>query len=243
MDRLITNAPRWLLLAALVFAPWAYGATRDWAIVGLDWLLGGAVTLWLLGCLLRQAWPSVPPVLAMAAGALLVQAWFMTLNAQFDYDALTHEFTPRAARLGWAAGSLHRDLSLHSATHLSWLLGAILLVVDMARSSSWRQRLLWTMGGTGVSVVLLGLTQKLTHATAVFWGPENMGDTFFATWRYHANAGAFMNLVWPLLAAWTALAFLREEARWKKILLTTGLVICLAGLAVNTSRASGALAL
>ena len=89
------------------------------------------------------------------------------------------------------------------------------------------------MGGTGVSVVLLGLTQKLTHATAVFWGPENMGDTFFATWRYHANAGAFMNLVWPLLAAWTALAFLREEARWKKILLTTGLVICLAGLAVN----------
>ena len=243
MDQLITNGPRWLLLAALVYAPWAYGATRDWAIAGLDWLLGAAVVLWLLGCLLRQAWPSVPPALSVTAGALMAQAWFMALNAKNDYDTLASEFIPRTARIDWAPGSMHRELSLQSATHLSLMLAAILLTGDLARKVIWRKRLLWTMCATGVSVVLLGLTQKLTHATAVFWGPEHMGETFFATWRYHANAGAFMNLVWPLLAGGTALAFLRDEARWKKILPTAGLVICLVGLAVNTSRASGALAL
>lgn len=243
MDRLITNGPRWLLLAALVYAPWAYGATRDWAIAGLDWLLGGAVALWLTGCLLRQSWPSVPPVLAVTAGALMAQAWFMALNAKFDYDTLASEFIPRTARIDWAPGSMHRDLSMQSATHLSLILAAILLAGDLARKSIWRKRLLWTMCGTGVSVVLLGLTQKLTKATAVFWGPENMGETFFATWRYHANAGAFMNLVWPLLAGAAVLAFLRDASPWKKILPTAGLVLCLTGLAVNTSRASGALAL
>ena len=243
MDRLIINAPRWLMLATLVFAPWAYGATRPWTITCLNYLLGIIFALWLLSHLLRQTRPSVPPLLMIPAIALAAQAWFMVLNAKYDYDPAAHEFVPLTPLFDWAPGSLDRSLSLKSALQVSGILASILVGCDLAGSSTWRKRLLWCMALTGVSLVLLGLAQKLTNARSIFWGPEDMGRTFFATWRNHTNAGAFLNLVWPLMAGFAVLAFLRDSARWKKLLWTAAVVLCLAGLMVNTSRAACALGL
>ena len=241
MGQLIVNAPRWLLLATLAYAPWAYGATRQWAIVGLNYLLGAMLGLWLVSYLLRQGWPSVHPVLAVSALGLAAQAWFMVINAKYDYDNARHEFIPLTPLLSRAPGSLHRSLSATKAVQLSAILAAVCVVCDLARSAVWRKRLLLTLALTGTSVVLLGLAQRLSNASSVFWGPENMGKTFFATYRYHANAGAFMNLVWPIVAGFVVLAFLRGSALWKKILWTMALVLCLAGVIANTSRAAGAL--
>jgi hypothetical protein len=243
MSRGFTNAPRWLMLAALVFAPWAYGTTRPWAITCLNWLLGVAFLLWLLDHLLHQTRPAIPLLLAVPAIGLAAQAWFMVWNAKYDYDPAAHEFIPLAPFLEWAPGSLDRSLSLQSALQVSAILASILVICDLARRSTWRKRLLWTMALTGVSVALLGLAQKFTGARSVFWGPEDMGKTFFATWRNHTNAGAFLNLVWPLMAGFAALAFLRESAGWKKIFWTAAVVLCLAALVVNTSRAACALGL
>ena len=39
MDRWLINAPRWLLLGTLVYAPWAYGTTPLWAVDILNILL------------------------------------------------------------------------------------------------------------------------------------------------------------------------------------------------------------
>jgi hypothetical protein len=229
------------MLAALVFAPWAYGTTRPWAITCLNWLLGAAFLLWLLDHLLHQTRPAIPLLLAVPAIGLAAQAWFMVWNAKYDYDPAAHEFVPLAPFLEWAPGSLDRSLSLQSALQVSAILASILVICDLSRRSTWRKRLLWTMALTGVSVALLGLAQKFTGARSVFWGAEDMGQTFFATWRNHANAGAFLNLVWPLMAGFAALAFLRNSAQWKKLLWTTAVVLCLAGLMVNTSRAACAL--
>ena len=63
----IIDAPRWLLLAVLVLAPWAYGGTEPWSITAINWTTGAAIGLWLATCLLRQRMPDVPRWRARAA--------------------------------------------------------------------------------------------------------------------------------------------------------------------------------
>lgn len=241
MDRWLTNAPRWLLLGALVYAPWAFGSTPLWTVDVLNVVLGICAGLWLLTCLLRRAWPSVHPAAVVVGLLLAAQACFMIGNARYEYDTRLHEFIPLSPLLPWAAGSLHRELSFESAIQIGAMLGVVCLACDMTRQRVWRSRLLFTIAGTGTSIAMLGLLQKLTHATAIFWGRENMGHTFFATYRYHANAGAFLNLIWPIVAGFVAVAYFKTASGWKRIAWSAALVLCLAAVFVNTSRAAAAL--
>lgn len=242
LSQFILNAPRWLLLGALVFAPWAYGSTRPWAIQTLDWWLLGTAGLWLLGHLLRQQRPPMPAVLGITLIALLFQAWFMVFNAKYDYDLQRLEFIALDPILPWAPGSLHRALSYENAFHLTAILAAVAMTCDLAQSSTWRKRISWTFAGTGASVVVLGLAQKFSGATNIFWETGNLGPNFFATFRNHTNAGAFINLVWPIAGALALLAIVREATPWKRALWIALLVISLAGVASNSSRAAGTLA-
>ena len=235
------EAPRWLFLATLVYAPWAYGSTRDWAVTGLNILMAVIVTLWTVGCLLRRNWPSIPPTLAITSIALAAQGWFLVANAKFDYDPATLEFIKLDPLLPWAPGTLHRSLSLHSTLQVTAMLAAICFVCEMAQRAAWRKRLLWTIGVTGVSLVLLGLAQRFTNAPDIFWGSEEMGQSFFATYRYHSNAGAFVNLVWPIVAGFTLMAFLRGVDGWKRNIWAASLILCLAATAVIASRAAAVL--
>jgi hypothetical protein len=243
VDRLSLNGSRWLLLGALVFAPWAYGATRPWTITALDVWLGIVAGLWGISHLLRRQRPQIHPVLGITALALIVQAWFMVFNARYEYDPRALEFIPLERWLPWAPGSLDRALSIENARHLTAILGAVCIACDVAQSSTWRKRLLWTMAGTGASVVVLGLGQKLTGATAIFWERGDIGQNFFATFRNHTNAGAFMNVIWPVAGGLALLAFLRRSSLWKQTLWTTALVVVLAGVFANGSRAAAAIGL
>ena len=45
---LLREAPRWLFLAALVYAPWAYGCTTENTIEALNCVDGVPIALWLL---------------------------------------------------------------------------------------------------------------------------------------------------------------------------------------------------
>lgn len=242
MDRWITNGPRWLMLAALVYAPWAYGATRPWTITSLNWLLGAVVGLWFLGQLLRQRLPKPPSVMVIAGGGLLLQAWLMVFNARYEYDQVSHEFITLTPLLSWAPGSLDRELSIESATRLSLLLLSGFVAAEMAEQKLWRRRLLTTMAITGTSIVLLGLAQRFTNAPGIFWQQENFGPNFFATFRNHTNAGAFINLIWPLTVAWAVREKLRGTSPAKTIYWSIAAVVCITGVMVNTSRAATALA-
>ena len=242
MDRWISDAPRWLTLAALVYAPWAYGSTHPWTITGLNWLLSGVVALWFLNHLLRQRLPRIQPVMAAAIGGLVLQAWFMVLNAKYEYDSASHEFIALTPLLPWAPGSLNRALSIESATCLSLLLFTGFVVFEMAGQSIWRRRLLGTMAVTGTSIVLLGLAQRFTGATGIFWQQEDLGPNFFATYRNHTNAGAFINLIWPITIAFAVRERLRATSFRKTILWSLASVVCITGVMVNTSRAATAIA-
>jgi O-antigen ligase len=79
------------------------------------------------------------------------------------------------------------------------MLGAMLFVADFARRRIWRERLLFTVAIVGASVAALGIVQRSSGALSIFWNGIDR-ETFFATFRYHSNAGAFINLTLPVIA-------------------------------------------
>ena len=84
--RILAEFPRWLFLATLVYAPWAYGCTRRWTIEVFNALTLTMLGVWILGCIARRRRPQIPTVLLAAVGFLLLQGWWMILNAQYYYD-------------------------------------------------------------------------------------------------------------------------------------------------------------
>jgi diacylglycerol kinase (ATP) len=227
----MSDAARWLLLVALVYAPWAYGSISAGAVAGLNGILGLTLALWLVDCGVRRRMPRLPFWLVLAGGWLVVQAWWMALNGD-EATGLTRSFR-------WAPGSVDQDLSVGMALRVTTLMGVVGMVMDLARHRKWRQRLWWTLGLTGASIVALGLVQVVSGAPGTFWRLDLDAPTFFATFPYHANAGAFLNVVWPVMAGLLMVAIREQAPPWERALWTLSLVGCLCGLFVNTSRGSG----
>lgn len=247
MSRVVIDAPRWLLLGALVFAPWAYGSTAPWAIHLLQIWLAVSGVLWLGGALLRRMAPQVPKLALVAAAFLSLQGWWMAANAKYDYpthDGITSSFDPQAldAWLTWAPGSVHRALSLEAMLQTTALLATLLMICDLAQRTLWRKRLWWTMAGAGASIALLGILQRMTSANAIFWNGEAIESPFFATFRNFDNAAAFLNVAWPLLAGLFLLELQQYGRVWQKIGLGLGTASCLCGVLVSGSRTASLLA-
>lgn len=235
--------PRWLFLALLVLAPWAYGCTEAWAIRWLNAGMALVLVLWVDGCVLRGVWPAAHRGAAVCVGLLLVQGWWMALNPHFALDAEAHVFQPIAARLGWAPGAVDGALSHTAMLRVTGLLGMVLFTADLAASALWRRRLWWTIAGTGVSIVLLGLVQRVGAAPMIFWEARETQASFFATYYYAGNAGAFLNLVLTPVAGLALLAVRNPDAHVLRAIWIPGWLLCLAGVFVNTSRTAQAIAL
>ena len=81
----------------------------------------------------------------------------------------------------------------------------------------------------------------------IFWQPppppEYGVTTFFATYFYHGNAGAFLNLVWPLSAGLVIRAFTSKSQPGMRALWTIVFIVTIAGVAANTSRMAQVVAL
>ena len=99
-------------------------------------------------------------------------------------------------------------------------------------------RLWWTIVLAGGSIATLGLLQKATGAEMIFWqeAPVRGVTTFFATYYYHANAGAFLNLTLPATAGLTLRMFTRPARPVVRAILLSSLVILIVAVFANTSR-------
>lgn len=232
-------AARWLFLANIVLAAWMYGGTREWARTAVTWLLITNAGLFLIGLIARRRFPRVPVLAGLAVAFLVTQGWFMTWNARRRFIESAQVFVDRIQPLqGWPgfmdAGLVFPTLLLSTA-----LLGAFCLACDLTRNPIWRERLVITLAGTGLSLVLLGLAQRLTEAPSIFWDLErNLGETFFAVFRYHANAGAFINLVLPLMAVLALKSWLPGGFKGPRVFWTLAALLTAASGFVNVSRAA-----
>lgn len=235
--------PRWLFLALLVFAPWAYGCTEPWAIRWLNAGMALVLVLWVDGCVARGAWPAVHRGAVVCVTLLLAQGWWMALNPHFSHDQETHAFQPVAAPLAWAPGTVDGSLSYATMLRVTGLLGMLLFTADLAATALWRRRMWWALGLTGVSIVFLGIVQRVGAAPMIFWEDRQTQSSFFATYYYAGNAGAFINLVLTPVAGLALLAMRNPDAHGLRAIWVPGWLLCLAGVFVNTSRTAQAIAL
>ncbi|MEX1110474.1 MAG: O-antigen ligase family protein, partial [Chthoniobacterales bacterium] len=230
---------RWLLLVSIVASAWLFGGTRDWTIEVIRWLLLAMTALFVIGLAFRRRWPRVPWLVVLPSLFLLLQGWFMVWNAQSRFlqgpDIFLSVNQPLA---GWP-GFWDASLVIPSLLTMTGLLGVSWIACDLAPNKVWRDRLWITIALAGVSIMVLGLAQRLTDAPGIFWYPYRFtGKTFFAVFRYHANAGAYINLVLPFIAGLAVRAFYREGAEKGRVFWTLAAFVTAACGFINTSRAA-----
>ena len=241
------KASRWVFFAALAYAPWAYGATTSESITLTNCVLLGALVLWGAELLTDRGLPDLPPFLLILTGALFCIGGWMALNARSIYDPEFSLFVSLRNSAPFLTGSADYANSVAWMLRGTLLLGTILFVCDLCQSSRWLLRLWYVIGLVGGSIAFLGLLQKATGAQMIFWQPppppEYGVTTFFATYFYHGNAGAFLNLVWPMSAGLVIRAFTSQSRPGIRALWTIVFVITIAGVLANTSRMSQVVAL
>jgi O-antigen ligase len=201
----------WLLMLALVYAPWALGCVKPWATVGLAAITILSGGLWALACMMGGRRPRVLRVCGWSAGLLLIQGWWMVFNARGADEAATERAMMQ---------------------QISAVLAAFVVGCDLAARKTWRWRLLVTIGVTGVSIAAYGLLEKAGLVPAL--AHRNYQESVFATYDYHGNAGAYLNLAIPAVFA---LAMTRKREG------VAGLLVCMAGAMANVSRAAAAISL
>lgn len=233
---------RWLLLACLVAAPWAYGSTRP---VPREWLGRALVVVtifFVLGLLLSRRGPRIPVMPCIASILLLAQGWIMTLNPVRYFDGMQQIFYDRLQRIEWLPGTVDRATSWSQMMLMTGLLGAFWICCDFQKNPVWRKRFWNTIALTGVSILALGLAQRTTQAEAIFWEwGENSGRTFFSTFRYHANAGAFVNLVVFPIVAKAFVVFQLQKGQLEKVFWTVAAAMSSACMFLHSSRAASAI--
>ena len=171
----------------------------------------------------------------------------MAFNAKSIYDSEFSLFVPLRNVAPSLVGSVDYAISTAWVVRGALLLGTMLFVTDLSQSSRWLLRLWYVIGLVGGSIAFLGLLQKATGAQMIFWQPPPPPEfgvtTFFTTYFYHGNAGAFLNLVWPLSAGLVIRAFTSQSQPGMRALWTIVLIVTIAGVLANTSRMAQVVAL
>jgi hypothetical protein len=241
------SASRWIFFGALIYAPWAYGATTSASIQITNWILLAALVLWAVALLVSRRMPRFPRLLFFLAVALLCLGGWMVFNARSIYDSDFFVFVPLRNFAPPLAGSVDYAISAAWIMRGALLLGTILFVANLSQSDRWLLRLWYVIGLVGGSIAILGLLQKATGAQMIFWQPppppQLWVHTFFASYYYHGNAGAFLNLLWPLSAGLVIRAFSNRRHPGMRAVWVIVFIVTIAGVVANTSRMAHLVAL
>ncbi len=231
----------WLIVVALVYAPLALGSIPPPALQGLEGLLALATLAWALDALVNRTLPRIPPILWSCCGWLLAQGWFMVWNAHALFTRVTGDILPITSPLPSAPGAIERTVAVLAMLRVTALVGSLLVVVDLAKHSQWRMRLLWTMAWTGAIFSVFGIAQQagLVHFVAAQMSP--MEGVYFSTYNYHANAGAFLNLAIPAICCLLFITLSERQVVWRMLVLAGLFACCIVAALVNTSRGAQAI--
>jgi hypothetical protein len=238
---------RWTFFVALIYAPWAYGATTSASIQTTNWILLAALVLWAIGLPVSGRTPRLPRLLFFLAVTLVCVGGWMVFNAKSIYDSDFFVFVPLRNLAPALAGSVDYAISAAWIMRGTLLLGTILFVANLSQSDRWLLRLWYVIGLVGGSIAILGLLQKATGAQMIFWQPppppQVWVHTFFASYYYHGNAGAFLNLLWPLSAGLVIRAFSSRRHPAMRAVWVIVFIVTIAGVLANTSRMTHLVAL
>ncbi len=241
-SRLLRSAACWLFFVTLVYAPWAYGGTTEKAIGVINILLATVLAIWIFELAVSRRRPSVPLGLVVGAALICLLGWCSALNAVGIYDDEFELFAPLPGANRSIPHSVDQIVSVAWMIRGTLLLGCSCFVADLSQRPSWLLRMWYTVAAAGFSIALLGVVQKATGARAALWlHPPWKVNTFFATFYYHANAGAYLNLVFPPIAALARRALAKASRPWQIFVWTGAAVVSGVAIFSNTSRMSQAL--
>jgi Ca2+/Na+ antiporter len=239
LQLLIEDLPGWWLAVLIVAAPWAYGTTFPETKELLAKALCGLGMIFLCSLLLRGRGLRINWVSLGLSFLILGYGWWMTWNATLVYDPGLYYFHPGSPPVPTWPGSVDQKTSWNQMVLITGLFCAFWTASDLGTRDRWRRRLWLVLSLTGISIIVLGLLQRLSGAPGIFWRTDlDCGITFFATYRYHANAGAFINIVVPLVAALSACSFRKDSSQLAKAFWLLALLVVLVSAVVNVSRAA-----
>ncbi len=228
------------LATALFYAPLAYGCTRPEMLPTLFILLGGCIATGGIGFLLGGHWPAIPKTVLVCATVVLAQGWWIA------YHPILPELI---SENGWVVtSSMERilQLSFHSMELTSFLLFSFIVLCDLFDDPGIRRFILLTTAFSGVLISVIGIVFKLTgdRLMLYFWKPLEIDWNDFAFYRYHGNAGAFMNLAWPLILVFARRAYSSNRVSLRsRVFWTCAALACGSGLFLNASKAALAIGL
>ena len=179
----------------------------------INWLLVAAFILWMVELLICRRRPRFPRLFAFFNMRSDRRRRLEVFNAKSTYDSNFYVFVPLRNFAPVLAGSVDYAISGAWMMRGALLLGAILFVADLSRTidGCWVVVMIGLVAG---SIAFLRLFRKATGAQIIFLATAPAqgcsSHHFFATYYYHGNAGAFLNLVWPLTAGLAVRAFPRD---------------------------------
>jgi hypothetical protein len=248
LDRALADAPRWMFLGILVFAPWAYGSTWHVAMTILNQFSAALIVLWLAVCAWRRQRPVLPWLPVALVALLLLQGWWFAWNAHWIHTYITwttvNSIWDNPPLPDWP-GAIDRRLAQFSMMNVTALLALFLFACDLMIRPVWRKRVWLTLALTVVSVAVGGVLLKLgwPEVREWLWGQEVAKlTTTFATYRYHGNAASLLSIGWALALGFTVAAAGRPDQPLRLAGWVLALLVLLIGLFMNSSRAGWALA-
>ncbi len=231
---------RWLAISLICLAPWPYAFipedTHPW-LTGLLFAISG---LWAVGLTMRRQRPRVPAIVIICGALLLIQGWMLIANAQYFYDRQHFTFVPAHPWWSgrWVPGALDTVEAFPMMLRVSGLLTVLCVFTDMASKTIWRRRLLGFIVWSGLALTVYGLAQRLLNLPLLLWSESALQHNLFASFYYHGNAGAFVNVLVPLLIAYTTLAFCRPAAHASRAFWISSLMLVLAAEVAIASKAA-----
>lgn len=226
-------------LLLVLFGPWAFGTTQDWAIrllcYGSIIFFFMALALYLLDHHFSKRffaedrphrkdrlWGWADWVFTALGILCLLYVALQWFNAQSDYYAAAYEFVPYPHR-EWLPSSFDKRFTLfylfkYTALFFTYL-GARILFQNgrtAGRIFSLRmERFLWVALVSTFVMVMVGAFMRLDKTTTLLWLVERTRwagiNNSFGPYGYRSSAAQYMNLLWPVgIAFWWSLSSAME---------------------------------
>ena len=234
-----TGISAFFLGVALFYAPVAYGCTRPDMLPTLYALLGVSIAAGLAGFACRGRWPHIPGAVFFCFAAVMIQGWWMMVH-----PVLGDMITDNGGITNVSLENL-RQLSFNSMLMTTMLLGAFVVLCDTMDDPGSRRFILLCVAVSGVLISIIGVVLKIVGEPLMryIWKPLDICWNDFAFFRCHGNAGAFLNLAWPLILVFTRRAWGANAFIGKRIVWTIASLACGCALFLNASKAALAIGL
>ncbi|HTW95067.1 MAG TPA: O-antigen ligase family protein [Tepidisphaeraceae bacterium] len=180
----------------------------------------------------------MPRVYAICLGLLMLQGWWMVLNARGAYQWQINSFLPEKSWIDSAPGAVDGAVCGQMMLQITAVIAAFFVMCDLSQTAAWRSRMLWTIVLSVTSIALYGIFQRLGLLPVIAAGGSR--DTSFATYSYWGDAGTLLDLAIPLaFGLWRTTSLNQRKLRSLAI---ACFLLCTAGVFINVSKATMAIA-